>query len=66
MNGTLESVIEVPKQINNAITKNENSDLINGIKELEVNGTEVHNGNNKKIVMKMCDVCQRKREGDTC
>ena len=64
MNGTLESDLEVSKQINN-ISKNGNADLINGIKELEVNGTEVQNGNNKKIVMKMCDVCQRKREGDT-
>ena len=64
MNGTLESDLEVPKQINN-IGKNGNSDLINGKKELEVNGTEVQNGNTKKIVMKMCDVCQRKREGDT-
>ena len=65
MNGTLESDLEMPKQINNN-AKNGNSDLINDIKELEVNGTGVQNGNTKKIVMKMCDVCQRKKEGDTC
>ena len=65
MNGTLESDLEVSKQINN-VAKIVTADFINGIKELEVNSTEVHNGNTKKIVMKMCDVCQRKREGDTC
>ena len=65
MNGTLESDPEVPIKKNN-VSLNENADLINGIKQLEVNGTEVQNGNTKKIAMKICDVCQRKKEGDTC